>query len=137
MAIRDYVIKWGSLDENFLDNLIAEWDLDEEDVLDFQVESSNICEDINPLIYSAFELIRGAIDEKVNKYLKYQLDTNKYNIVKDFYYEPNIFINYLDSSIDDWLYYEGIVTKDGIQDEEKLIEYLFEKGIIEEIEDKE
>jgi len=139
MAIRDYVIRWKSLDEKFLDNLINEWDLDEEELIErgenhiIDIDSNEtLCTDINILIYQALLMIIGIVEDKVNEFLKEELDHDKLKY-SEFEYYPEIYVNYLDSGIDDELYAQEIVTKDSVANEEKLIEYLEDKGVIERI----
>jgi len=117
------------LDLEFFYNLLKKWDLKEDYII--TLASPYIAQDsldINEAIKNTLFLIRIIINRKVNEFLN-SLDSNKYIILRDFIYSPFIFVNYLDSCIDDDLFLDEVVTKDSI-DEEKLLEYLIEYEII-------
>jgi hypothetical protein len=86
------VLGWGSLDINFLENKMEEFNLDSDDVIE-QIESIGSDKlDINNWIYCTFDIQANKFLDKVEEYAKdNNIDFDKDDI------EIEIFINYLDS----------------------------------------
>ena len=125
--IAERLLKCGSLDINFLERKIEEFDLDFDEVHEMASYCKN--KDVNDYIYAAFMLAADKIKNKViehvkqNSDLESQLPGDWENKIND--YEVRIHVNYLDSGFDNEAFEEFDISDPSADDCKKVIDEIF------------